>query len=171
MKYCKKCKHLHNDDEQVCSVCNKPLLEEIKDENTPVYLLTAVGFELQRVKSALEDNGVPCDTLTQTHTTSVEAVTGYDTSVSYIVVPYSAYEKAYDVCIGIGAIKDEEADIIDDSEYSENKVKSAEEEFEEMSGVKRTTVRVVSAILLLMIFAGVIWGVDFIANFIKGLLL
>ena len=39
----------------------KAQLKTITDENTPVYLLTASGFELQRVKAALEDSTVPCD--------------------------------------------------------------------------------------------------------------
>ena len=41
MKYCKKCKHLHNDNEELCTACKKPLYE-ITDENTPVYI-TAPG--------------------------------------------------------------------------------------------------------------------------------
>ena len=60
MKYCSKCKRLHNDEETVCKNC-KAQLKTITDENTPVYLLTASGFELQRVKAALEDSTVPCD--------------------------------------------------------------------------------------------------------------
>ena len=59
MKYCSKCKRLHNDEETVCKNC-KAQLKTITDENTPVYLLTASGFELQRVKAALEDSTVPC---------------------------------------------------------------------------------------------------------------
>jgi len=36
-----------------------------------------------------------------------------------------------------------------------------------MTGAKRTTVRVVSALLLLLIVAGVVFGTDAIMNFIK----
>ena len=46
MKYCSKCKRLHNDEETVCKNC-KAQLKTITDENTPVYLLTASGFELK----------------------------------------------------------------------------------------------------------------------------
>ncbi len=155
---------MYNDNEEKCTECKKPLYE-IKDDTTPVYLLSATGFELDRVKAALEDNGIPCDSLRKKNTTSADAVTGFDTSEYYIVVPYSAYEKAYDTCVGIGAIKDDEAKIIDEEvPYSES-----EEQFEEMSSAKRTTVRIVSAILLVIIFAGVIYGTDFIMHFIKGL--
>lgn len=36
-----------------------------------------------------------------------------------------------------------------------------------MTGAKRTTVRIVSALLLLLIVAGVVFGTDAIMNFIK----
>ena len=169
MKYCKKCKHLHNDNEELCTACKKPLYE-ITDENTPVYLISAGGFELQRIKTALEDSAIPCDSIPQKYTTSAEAVTGYDISYRDIVVPYAAYEKAYDVCVGIGAIKEGEEEILEDDGIPVNSdTKTAIEEFEEMSGTKRTTVRVISAILLILIFAAVIYGTDFITGFIKGL--
>ncbi|MEE0913571.1 MAG: hypothetical protein U0L76_03175 [Ruminococcus sp.] len=169
MKYCKKCNRMYNDSDEKCTECKKPLYE-IEDENTPVYLLSATGFELDRVKAALEDNGIPCDSLRKKNATSADAVTGFDTSEYYIVVPYSAYEKAYDTCVGIGAIKDEEAEILDENvPYSEENIKSVDEQFEEMSGAKRTTVRIVSAILLIILFAGVIYGTDFIMQLIKGL--
>lgn len=169
MKYCKKCRHLHNDNEEKCSVCKKPLFE-ITDDTTPVYIMSADGFELQRVKTALEDSGIPCDSVPQEYTTSAKAVTGYDNSFSDIVVPFAAYEKAYDVCVGIGAIKEGEEEILDfDGNPVNSDTKTATEQFEEMSGVKRTTVRVVSAILLLMIFALVIYGTDFITGLIKNL--
>ncbi len=168
MKYCKKCKHLHNDNEQTCTSCKRSLVE-IENENTPVYILSASGFELTRVKTALEDNGVPCDTVAQKRNYSAEAVTGYDISEYDLLVPYSAYEKAYDICVGIGAFGDENAEIVEDEAGDGSDVKSATEEFEEMSGVKRTTVRIVSAILLILIFCAVIWGTDFIVEFFKNL--
>ena len=169
MKYCKKCNRMYNDNEEKCTLCKKPLYD-IEDSNTPVYLLSASGFELQRVMSALEDGGIPCDNFRNKNSASADAVTGFDTSDYYIAVPYSAYEKAYDICVGIGAIKDDEAEIIDeDIQYSDENIKSVDEQFEEMSGAKRTTVRVVSAILLLIIFAGAIFATDYIMQLIKGL--
>ena len=43
------------------------------------------------------------------------------------------------------------------------------DEEEAMSPAKRTTVKVVSAILLILIACGLIWGTDAITGFIKGL--
>lgn len=170
MKYCKKCKHIHNDSDEKCLTCGKAL-EEISDENTPVYLLSASGFELQRVKAALEDSKIPCDTARHPKNTSAEAVTGYDMSEMDILVPFSAYEKSYDVCVGIGAIKEEGEEILDDEpDNAEDGSATLDEQFEKMSGVKRTTFRVISAILFLMLIALVVYGTDAITGFIKGLL-
>lgn len=170
MKYCKKCKHIHNDSDEKCSVCSKPLMK-ITDDNTPVYLITASGFELQRIKTALEDNGVPCDTISLKRSYSAEAVTGYDTAEYDLLVPYAAYEKSYDICVGIGAIREDGEEIIEDGSFPANEnTESLDEQFEKMSRVKRTTVRVVSAVLFLILIAAVIYGTDFITGFIKGLM-
>ena len=163
MKYCSKCKRLHNDEETVCKNC-KAQLKTITDENTPVYLLTASGFELQRVKAALEDSTVPCDAtikkcMENKYSKSIKAYTGYDDLTYDVYVPYSAYEKAFDTCVGIGAIKLEGEEILDEE--------TLDEQFEKMTGAKRTTVRIVSALLLLLIVAGVVLGTDAIMNFIK----
>ena len=187
MKYCSKCKRLHNDEETVCKNC-KAQLKTITDENTPVYLLTASGFELQRVKAALEDSTVPCDAtikkcMENKYSKSIKAYTGYDDLTYDVYVPYSAYklrwgmkaqkkksayEKAFDTCVGIGAIKLEGEEILDeDVEYTENDGETLDEQFEKMTGAKRTTVRIVSALLLLLIVAGVVLGTDAIMNFIK----
>ncbi len=171
MKYCNKCKRLYNDEDVRCTECkDKSKLVPVEEENTPVYLLSASGFELQRVKTALEDSGIPNDTAAKKHNYSAEAVTGYDNSEYDILVPYSAYEKAYDVCVGIGAINIGEAEILDDNGVPVNAdVKPADEQFEQMSGFKRTTVRVVTALLFLGLVALAVFGTDFIMNIIKGL--
>lgn len=168
MKYCKKCRRINNDSEQKCTVCGKELAK-INDDNTPVYLLSASGFELQRIKTALEDSGIPCDNISQKHNFSAEAVTGYDSAEYDVLVPYSAYEQSYDCCVGIGAIKEDGEEIIDDDTPVENKNGNLDEQFEKMSGAKRTTVRVVSALLFLILVAFAVFGTDFIMGVIKNL--
>lgn len=171
MKYCKKCKRMYNDEDLRCTECKgNPQLLNIEDENTPVYLMSAAGFELQRVKTALEDSGIPNHSAIQKNNVSPQAVTGYDSSEYDILVPYSAYEKAYDVCVGIGAIKIGEEEILgDDGTPVNSDVKSQDELFEGMSGAKRTTVRVAMALLFLALVALAVFGTDFIMNIIKGL--
>ena len=93
MKLCTKCKHLHNDEDAVCSNCNSPL-ESITDENTPVYLLSAEGFELERVKTALEDNSIPCDSVIKDKQLKKQEFINKNSAESDILVPYAAYEKS-----------------------------------------------------------------------------
>lgn len=169
MKYCKKCKRLHNDFDEKCSNCGRPLYE-VADDNTSVYLLSASGFELNRVKTALEDSGIPCDNVSQKHSFSAEAVTGYDSGEYDILVPFGAYEKSYDTCVGIGAIKKDGEQITDDAVDSSDEAEpNLDEQFEKMSGVKRTTIRVVSAILFLLLVAFAVYGTDYITGFVKNL--
>ena len=168
MKYCKKCKHIYEDNQEICTECKKPQpLYEIEETNTPVYLMSASGFEIQRVQSALEDGGIPSDNVARKNNISADAVTGSDFNDRDILVPYSAYEKAYEICVGIGAIKPEGEEIkVEQADI--DAVADGEEEVQ-MSPAKRTTVKIISAILLILIFCGIIWGTDYIAEFIKGL--
>lgn len=129
------------------------------------FVVSASGFELERIKTALSDNGIPNDSKPQKRNYSAKAVTGVDNSVQDIYVAESDYDKAYDLCVGIGAIQPEgEVTIVEDGEQAE----TAAEEFEEMSPRKRTAVRIVSALLFILIAAAVIFGVDFFTNWIKG---
>ncbi|MBQ1381163.1 MAG: hypothetical protein IIY79_04010, partial [Ruminococcus sp.] len=95
---------------------------------------------------------------------SAKAVTGTDISIQDIYVAESDYEKAYDLCVGIGAIKLEGEETILGEEEA-----AAVEEFEDMPSGKRTAVRIVSAILFVLLAAMVIFGVDAITGWIKSL--
>ena len=127
------------------------------------FLVSASGFELERIRTALSDNGIPNDSKPQKRNFSAKAVTGTDISIQDIYVAESDYEKAYDLCVGIGAIKlDGEETILDEEA-------SPEEEFEEMPAGKRTAVRIISAILFILLAAAVIFGIDGITGWIKSL--
>ena len=116
------------------------------------------------MQAALESGGIPSDSVSRKNNISADAVTGSDINDRDILVPFSAYEKAYDICVGIGAIKPEgETITIQEPDAA------AEDEQEEMSPAKRTTVKILSAILLIIMFCLVIWGTDFIAEFLTGL--
>lgn len=130
------------------------------------FLLSASGFELERIKTALSDNGIPNDSRPQKRNFSAKAVTGMDNTQQDIFVAEDDYEKAYDLCVGIGAIHPEgEEEMIIEEEAPDA---SDEEAFEEMPAGKRTAVRIVSALLFILIAAAVIFGVDFFTNWIKG---
>lgn len=166
MKYCPKCRKLYNDEDTVCtcSECKKKALETIADETTSVYLCDGDVIERDRVQAALEDSGIPSTYKRHMVSGNSQVVTGMDLDSFDILVPYELYEKAYDVAVGIGAIKVEGTEIIED-----NYDPAVTEEFEEMSRSKRTTVRVLSAILFIIVLALIIYGTDFITAFIKSL--
>ena len=128
------------------------------------FLVSASGFELERIHTALSDNGIPNDSKPQKRNFSAKAVTGTDISIQDIYVAESDYEKAYDLCVGIGAIKLEGEETILGEEEA-----AAVEEFEDMPSGKRTAVRIVSAILFILLAAMVIFGVDAITGWIKSL--
>lgn len=132
-------------------------------EDNLKFLVSASGFELERIRTALSDNGIPNDSKPQKRNFSAKAVTGTDISIQDIYVAESDYEKAYDLCVGIGAIKLEGEETILEEEAA------AAEEFEDMPFGKRTAVRIVSAILFILLAAMVIFGVDAITGWIKSL--
>lgn len=165
MKYCTKCKRLYNDEDTVCTECKKGKLETITNESTPVYLCSGDVMERDRVQAALKDSKIPSDYRRNMVTANSQVITGMDFDYFDILVPFNMYEQAFDVAVGIGAIRLKEEEIIaDDQEYDDGI-----EEFEEMSSSKRTTVRIISAILIIIAFAAIIYGVDFIMALIKNL--
>lgn len=166
MKYCPKCKKLYNDEATNCSCedCKNKVLREVTDPATSVYLCSGDVIERDRVQAALSDSGIPSNFQRHMVTANSQLITGMDFDGFDILVPYELYEKAYDVAVGIGAIKLEGEEIIED----ETEIEPFP--MEEMSPAKRTWVRIISAILLIIIFAGVIYGVDFIMEVIKNLI-
>ena len=98
MKYCKKCKHTYDDAQQACTECRKPQpLYPIDDRNTPVFLIAAGGFEAQRIHSALESAGIPSECAARKNNISADVVTGTDPNDKDILVPFSAYQEAYQI--------------------------------------------------------------------------
>lgn len=138
------------------------------EEKTLKFLITASGFELERIRTALSDNGIPNDSKPQKRNFSAKAVTGVDNSVQDIYVAAEDYDKAYDLCVGIGAIKLEgEEEIVSDDPNADEL--PADDEYEEMPDGKRKAVRIISVILFILIVAAVIFGTDFITGWIKDL--
>lgn len=164
MKYCPKCKKLYNDSDLVCTCedCKSRVLKTVEDEQTSVFLCSGDVLERDRVQAALSDEGIPSVYTRHMVTGGSQVVTGMDMDGFDILVPYELYEKAYDVAVGIGAIKLEGCEIVDE-EFPQ------QDEAEEMSDRKRTAVRVVSAILFIILVALVIFCTDFATGYIKSL--
>lgn len=161
MKICTNCKKLFSDESSECSYC-KSSLENVTSPDTEIVLLSASGFEKERVEAALAEQGIPYSlayTGRQPEKMSVSAET------ADIIVPFSHYAKAVNLCIGIGAL---DANCTE-AQFAEQTNSVSEEIEENMSAAKRTTVKVVSAIAFLLLVALVVFGTDFIMNLIKGL--
>ena len=160
MKICPKCKKIYDESEVTCSDCRKKL-KNIENKNTPVGVCKVSGVDRMRVHAALEDAGIPSGEQRVKSKVSAEAIT----------VPYQVYDKALDICIGIGVVDDDTIDekTKEDIESKKEQYDKDIEEFEEMTPKKRTLVRIVSALLLILIFCLFIWGADWLIDFIKTL--
>ncbi|MBE6824782.1 MAG: hypothetical protein E7513_05495 [Ruminococcaceae bacterium] len=174
MKFCKECKKLYGGADIICTDCNKKY-KEISDINEPVLLCVIGGLERNMVCGALKDAKIPfVETQYGPQGVSNEIVTGYDAKLLNIgiLVPYSAIAKACDViaAVGIDPRLDEEIlqQVKDDIEAYKEKLK--EDEDSQMSSSKRTTVKVISAIVFIILVALVVLGTDYVLELIKNLL-
>lgn len=172
MKYCPICKKLYNSDLEKCSECKKAC-KDIKDINEPVLLCVVGGLERNMICGALSDNDIPY--LEETYGSggvANEVVTGYDAKLLNIsiLVPYSALPKAYGIAQSVGVADETMSDMIVQVENDiEDYKKNLGADDDKMSRAKRTTVKIVTAILFFLLIAGVVWGVDYLVEFIKNL--
>ena len=161
MKYCKKCGRLENDDLEKCSKCkNSPLVSGEPTNDFPVVLIRTSGFEKQRICSALDSENIPYSIRIAEKQLSADAITGVSHADYDVLTPYAFYRKAADILLGINALKDD-SNVFD----AEDKSAQADDDY---YSPKNRIVRIISVILLLVIVAGVVLGVDFVMAAIKG---
>ena len=167
--YCGKCHRIY-DEMKSCPKCKRALTEGV-DGKAPVTVVSAFGIEKDRITAALESADIPFATRAERKEISADAITGLDSARYRIEVPYMYYKRAMDVLVGINAVSVEDYPEADGepADESDEELSAAVEEFEEMSPSKRTFVRIISIILLILVVSLVIFGVDFIANAVKGL--
>lgn len=162
MKYCPKCKKIYADEKNLCAECKNSPLASVNEKHTPLLLCNCNASQREILMSALKENGIVSGYENQSQHSGM-AMEGFD-----VLVPAGMYKSAYDIAVEMGMI-----------EYNEDFYKSVEqlqfvedneaEVFEEMSPAKRTTVRFLSAFALIVLFALVIFGVDYIMNLLKNL--
>ncbi len=171
MKYCKKCNLLIKDDLNSCTKCGKALESSVSDKS-PVVVVTASGFEKERICTVLTDKDIPYSVRVVTQKgipTEMNAVTGNSKTAHQIVVPYEFYNKAMEQLVGINAVQltNEELQSLTEAleeEESSNKPSNIDDYF----SVKNRVVRIVSAIAFFALVALVIFGVDAIMAIIKA---
>ena len=166
MRYCTKCRRLIEDDnEQKCSVCGRKTISD-PSHYSPVKIVTANGFELERIRASLDDADIPYSYQETYRDAGIQILNSAPPENCDVFVPLSAYRDASDVLIGIGALSEGDAAKID--EQTANKAKKAAED-EELPPRKARMIRILSGIGFLLLLALVVWLTDFLFDFVKAL--
>ena len=172
MKFCKSCKTVYHEHDEMCPVCRKKLYE-ITDINEPVQLCVIGGTERTMLNGLLDDAGIPH--LQNNHLqqgVANEIVTGYDVKLNNIsvTVPFQALPEASELLSTIETVNNPIEPMLDEinAHIEHLKTNSGEKE-SKMSPALRTTVKVVTAIAFLAIIALVVFGTDAVTGWIKGL--
>ncbi len=173
MKFCPVCKKMHNGTDEKCVQCNKKY-QQITDINEPVMLCVTGGIERNMICGALRDADIPF--VEQSYGApgvANEVVTGYDAKLLNIsiVVPYSALPKAYEIARSVGVCDEsyEEYVKIASNDVQKYKESLKDTDDRQMSAAKRTTIKVVTAILFLILVGAVVIGTDAVMEWIKNL--
>lgn len=169
MKYCSSCKSIIKEDVASCPECEASL-ENIEDTST-VTVGVVKGSAVSVLESALKSVGIPC----RFEKTDGSVYNEYNAKVSAesdfkVLVPFEFYNKAFDVCEGFGFVSPEDRLIPEDETDTETKTETYNEKFEKATGVKHQTWQMMGIVIFIVLACLVIWGVDFIAAWIKGML-
>lgn len=167
MKYCSSCKKIIIDDSESCAVCGGET-ESISPESI-VTVAVVKGTSVNILEPSLKEAGIPCGF----ENTSADVYNSYNAKVSAdsdhkVLVPFEMYNRAFDVCEGFGFVKEEDR-LIPDTEDENTDNRTYEEKFEAGTGMKHRTWSMLGIILFVVLACVVIWGVDFVAEFIKKL--
>lgn len=172
MKYCKKCNLLVKDNINNCTECGNLLDNSQPLDKSPVVVVTASGFEKERICAILTDKDIPYTVRIVTQKgipTEVNAVTGVSKTAHQVIVPYEFYNKAMEQLVGINAVQldGEELQKLTEAlekEDGSNKKPDTDDYF----SVKNRVVRIVSAIAFFALVAFLIFGVDAVIAIIKA---
>ncbi len=164
MKYCSKCKKIYiNMEEKNCPQCNRKLIEE-PSHFSPIHLITANGFEFERIRAAIDSAEIPYSYRAAKKEPGLMILNSAPPENIDIFVPLSDYDDAVNILVGIGAMKEDE--LADMDEHSQEQFKKAKKEAaeEELSPGKARIIRLLSAIGFLLALVGVSLLADFIAG-------
>ena len=170
MKYCPICKALAHDGDNRCSVCGKKL-SRITDINEPVRLCVVGGTERAMLCGLLDDAEIPyLQTNVQPQGVANEIVTGFDVKLSNIavLVPFQALPKASELLGSIETVNNPVEPTMDEINAHIEYLK-ANPDANDMSPGRIRAVKIITAILFLLLVAGVVLGTDAITGWIKGL--
>ncbi len=168
MHYCTRCKELYSEDKEIlkCPACGRKTIDN-PNHFSPVKIITANGFELERIRAALNDGDIPYSYNESARDAGIQILNSAPPENCDVYVPLSAYPDAMEILAGIGAIK--EVNLPDNSDEMFAKAKKEAEE-EDLPPQKAQIIRILSAAAFLILIAGVVWLTDFIVELIKNLL-
>ena len=107
MRYCTRCKRIYfNNENGLCPLCGRQMTD---DPNilSPVYVLTANGFELERVRSVLDSEGIAYTVNEARHDAGIQILNSAPPENCDVYVTLSEYERAVETLKGSGAISDD----------------------------------------------------------------
>lgn len=171
MKYCKVCKRLCFGDTLEFDGC-KHKLRNIEDINEPVRLCIAGGTERAMLTGMLKDENIPfMEEPVFPQGVANEIVTGYDVKLSNIsiVVPFSSLPKSSELLSTIETLDNDIEPHMDEIEAEISRLKAEREEAKKMNPALRTTIKVISAILFLVLIALAVFGTDALTGWFKSL--
>jgi len=160
MKYCPKCKKVYMDDVQCCTECKNRQTVLIEDKHTPLVLCNCNASQREMLIATLKDNGVVSSYENQAENSGM-AMEGFN-----VLVPAGMYKKACEIAVQMGmlSIDDDFCDAVEKMAFEAD-----ENDYQDMSAAKRTTIKVLSAIGLIILFSLAIFGVDYVMALIKNL--
>ncbi len=168
MRYCTHCKTIFNDNVTVCKKCGKKTISN-PNHYSPINIITANGFELERIKASLSDSDIPFSVQETQQDTGLQILNSAPPENCNVFVPLSSYDDAVSVLVGIGALKDNEIPEIDEQTQSYIKKSKKNAQETQLSPKKARIVRILSFIGFLLVLVGVVYLTDFLISFIKPL--
>ena len=108
MKYCAKCKKIYTKSEPAaCPFCGRELIDD-PSSFSPVDIVTAHGFELERIAAALKDADIPYSTREVRRDMGIQILNSAPPENCIVTVSLEHYQQAAELLIGIGAMEDAE---------------------------------------------------------------
>lgn len=165
MKYCTRCHRLYTaDSPESCRFCSRTLISD-PSEDSPVRMLSANGFELERICAALRGEDIPCSYQHERRDGGIQILNSAPMENCDVFVPLRLYNQARDILIGIGALGEENADEADIPAPEEKKAPAEEE----LSPGRARAIRILSVILFLGLIAAAVFLTDFVVALIQNM--
>ena len=169
MKYCSKCKKILTKNLDQCPKCGRRLIDN-PNEYSPVNLVTANGFELERIKSALTDAEIPFSVKEERYDTGLQILNSAPPENCLFSVPLSEYRKAVETLVGIGALNEDSIHEIDKEDMEFLEKSRQQEKDEELPENKARLIRIFSFLGFLAVLVGFAYLVDWLLSFVTPLL-